>query len=71
MEVLLVLGVPFAGGIVLAIWGHRAFAPELNSGMSLATFAAAAVLTGRIIADLIAGRNPACDVGPFSPARFQ
>ena len=27
--------------------------------------------TGRIIADLIAGRNPACDVGPFSPARFQ
>ena len=51
MEVLLVLGVPFAGGIVLAIWGHRAFAPELNSGMSLATFAAAAVLTGRIIAE--------------------
>ena len=40
MELLLVLGVPFAGGIVLAFWGHRSFAPELNSMMSLATFAA-------------------------------
>ena len=41
MELLLVLGVPFAGGIVLAFWGHRAFAPELNSGMSLLTLLAA------------------------------
>src|SRR6266404_4795324 len=51
MELLLVLGVPFAGGIVLGFWGHRSFAPELNSGMSLLTFAAAAVLTARTIAD--------------------
>ena len=42
MELLLVLGVPFAGGIVLGFWGHRNFAPELNSGMSLLTFVAAA-----------------------------
>jgi len=49
MELLLVLGVPFAGGIVLGIWGHRSFAPELNSGMSLLTLLAAAVLTAHII----------------------
>ena len=51
MELLLVLGVPFAGGIVLAVWGHRHFAPEVNCGMSLLTLLAAAGLTGRIIAD--------------------
>jgi len=51
VELLIVLGLPFAGGIVLAAWGHRSFAPELNSAMSLATLAAAAVLTGRIITD--------------------
>ncbi|MCI3952430.1 MAG: hyfF, partial [Burkholderiales bacterium] len=51
MELLLVLGVPFVGGIVLAFWGHRSFAPELNTAMSLATFGAAALLTGRIITD--------------------
>ena len=51
MELLLVLGVPFAGGIVLAIWGHRALAPELNSAMSLLTLLAAAALTARVIAE--------------------
>ena len=51
MELLLVLGVPFAGGILLGFWGHRSFAPELNSGMSLLTFLASAGLTARIIAD--------------------
>ncbi|MEK7875751.1 MAG: hydrogenase 4 subunit F, partial [Pseudomonadota bacterium] len=51
MELLLVLGVPFAGGILLGFWGHRSFAPELNSGMSLLTFLAAAGLTARIITD--------------------
>ncbi|MGH8771846.1 MAG: hydrogenase 4 subunit F, partial [Burkholderiales bacterium] len=51
MELLLVLGVPFAGSILLGFWGHRNFAPELNSGMSLLTFVAAAALTARIIAD--------------------
>src|SRR5688572_31719063 len=51
MELLLVLGFPLAGGIVLAFWGNRAFAPELNAGMSLATLLAAAALTVRVIAD--------------------
>jgi len=30
----------------------------------------AGAATGRAIADLAAGRPPAFDVGPFSPARF-
>ena len=51
MELLLVLGVPFTGGILLGFWGHRNFAPELNSGMSLLTLLAAVALTVRIIAD--------------------
>ena len=51
MELLLLLGVPFAGGILLGFWGHRNFAPELNAAMSLFTFLAAAALTVRIIAD--------------------
>ena len=51
MELLMVLSVPFAGGIVLGFWGHRNFAPELNSAASLLTFLAAAGLTARIIAD--------------------
>ncbi len=51
MELLLVLGAPFLGGIVLAFWGHRRFAPELNAAMSLITLLAAAALTARVIAD--------------------
>src|SRR4051812_39943107 len=51
MELLFVLAIPFLGGVVLALWGHRSFAPELNAGMSLLTLAAAVALTGRVIAD--------------------
>ena len=51
MELLLLLAVPFAGGLVLALWGHRERAPELNSAMSLCTLAAAVALTARVIAD--------------------
>ena len=51
MELLVLLLVPFAGGLVLALWGHRSLAPELNSGISLLTFLASAALTARIIAD--------------------
>src|SRR6478672_8368106 len=50
MELLFVLAIPFLGGIVLALWGHRSFAPELNAGMSLLTLLVAAALTGRVIA---------------------
>ncbi len=51
MELLFVLAIPFLGGIVLALWGHRSFAPELNAGMSLLTLLVAAALTGRVIAE--------------------
>ncbi|RIK98233.1 MAG: hydrogenase 4 subunit F [Burkholderiales bacterium] len=52
MEPLLfVLGIPLAGGGVLALWGHRDSAMALNVGFSFATFLAALVLTGQVIAD--------------------
>ncbi|HUL41870.1 MAG TPA: hydrogenase 4 subunit F [Burkholderiales bacterium] len=50
MEITLVLGIPLLGGLLLALVGHRRWAPELNSAMSLLTFGAAALLTGRVIA---------------------
>ena len=49
MEILWLLGVPLLGGLLLALFGHKRWAPELNTLMSLATFIAAAVLTVRII----------------------
>ncbi|HSA70558.1 MAG TPA: hydrogenase 4 subunit F [Burkholderiales bacterium] len=55
MEIALLLGVPLAGAALLALFGHRAWAPEANALMSLATLAAAAALTARVIAG-----------GPFS-----
>jgi len=51
VEIALVLGVPLAGGLLLALVGHRRWAPEINALMSLVTFAAAALLTSRVIAD--------------------
>ena len=51
MEIFFVLGSPLLGGVLLALWGHRKFAAELNSLMSVATFAAAAALTARVISD--------------------
>ncbi len=51
MEILFVLGMPLLGGLVLALFGHRRWAPELNASMSLCTLVAAAFLTARIIAD--------------------
>ena len=50
-EIALVLGVPLLGGFALALVGHRRWAPELNALMSLVTFGAAALLTGRVISD--------------------
>jgi len=50
MEALLfVLGIPLVGSVVLAFTGHRAFARDVNAGFSFATFAAACVLTARIV----------------------
>ncbi|MGQ9862596.1 MAG: hydrogenase 4 subunit F [Thiobacillaceae bacterium] len=51
MEIYWVLGLPLAGGIVLALLGNHRSAPEINASFSLATLIAAAVLTARIIAE--------------------
>jgi hydrogenase-4 component F len=50
-EFLLVLGLPLAGGIALALFGHRPRAAELNVAFSALTFVAAAALVARIVAD--------------------
>ncbi|MBI5279056.1 MAG: hydrogenase 4 subunit F [Burkholderiales bacterium] len=44
------LACPLAGGIVLALWGHRTFARDLNVAFSLATFLAACALTAEVVA---------------------
>ncbi len=49
MEILWLLGVPLCGGVLLALFGHKHWAHELNTLMSVATFIAAAVLTVRIV----------------------
>ncbi len=51
MEILWTLAIPLIGGLLLALFGGRRFAPELNSAMSLGTFVAAAALTVRVITD--------------------
>jgi hydrogenase-4 component F len=45
------LGCPLAGGLVLALVGHRDWARDVNVAFSAGTFAAACALTARIIAD--------------------
>jgi len=45
-----VLGIPLAGGVVLALFGHRDWAMELNAAFSLGTFVAAVVLTVQVVA---------------------
>ena len=55
MEIFWVLGIPLLGGFLLALFGTRKDAPEINSAMSFCTFAAAAMLTVRVISS-----------GPFS-----
>jgi hydrogenase-4 component F len=51
MEIALVLGVPLLGGVLLALVGHKRWAPEMNALMSLITLVAAAALTRRVITD--------------------
>ncbi len=50
MEMYWLLGIPFAGGLFLALWGNRPNAPEINALFSLFTLIAAALLTARVIA---------------------
>ena len=49
MEIFWVMGIPLFGGILLALLGTRKDAPEINSAMSFCTFAAAVVLTARVV----------------------
>lgn len=49
MEILLVLGLPVLGSILLALFGARRFAAELNAGMSLATLVVSSLLVLRVI----------------------
>ena len=49
MELAALLAIPLLGCAVLALLGHRRGAPEINGAFSLATLAAAAALTVRVI----------------------
>ena len=51
IELALVLAVPFASSLLLALFGHRHCAAHINSAGSLATLLAAAALTARVISD--------------------
>ena len=51
IEILAVLGIPLAGGLVLGLVGDRREAPAVNVAASLSTFLAAAALTVRVIDD--------------------
>ncbi len=51
IELALVLATPFATAILLALFGHRRGAAEINSAGSLLTLVAAAALTIHIISD--------------------
>jgi len=47
----LALGIPLAGSLALALFGHRDRAMELNAAFSFATFLATCALTAQVIAD--------------------
>jgi hydrogenase-4 component F len=48
---LLILGIPLLGGVVLAFTGHRPFARDVNVVFSLGTFLAACALTVQVISE--------------------
>jgi len=48
-EIVLVLGLPLTGALLLALRGHRPWAAELNASVSLLTLLAALALTARIV----------------------
>jgi hydrogenase-4 component F len=51
VELIILLGVPLAGGLLLALFGHKERAAELNAGMSFLTLVASAFLTAQIISE--------------------
>ncbi|HEX2566524.1 MAG TPA: hydrogenase 4 subunit F [Burkholderiales bacterium] len=50
-QIVLLLLCPLAGGAVLALLGHRRYAPEVNSFFSILTFGAAAALVAKVGAE--------------------
>jgi hydrogenase-4 component F len=48
---ILLLGAPLAGAVLLALVGHRGFAKDLNVVLSFATFLGACGVTARVIAE--------------------
>jgi len=51
MELFILLGLPLSGALLLALFGARRWAPELNVVVSLGTFGAGCALTLRVIAE--------------------
>ena len=49
MELIALLGIPVAGGVLLALFGHRQRAAEINAASSFLTLAAAVVLASKVI----------------------
>jgi len=67
VEIILILGIPLLGGLLLAVFGGHRWAPELNVVMSLGTFVASAWLTARIIANgPITAYNEQFFIDPFN-----
>lgn len=50
MELLVLLGLPLSGAVLMALVGERRWAPEANMLVSLGTFIAGCLLTARVIA---------------------
>src|SRR3979490_568011 len=50
MDLVILLGTPLFGALILGAFGGRRWAPEANAGFSLVTFLAACALTSRIVA---------------------
>jgi hydrogenase-4 component F len=51
VEIGFLLAIPLAGGLFLALFGDRDWAPEANAILNLGTFGAAAALTARIMGE--------------------
>ncbi|MBI5625877.1 MAG: hydrogenase 4 subunit F, partial [Nitrosomonadales bacterium] len=67
MEIFWILAIPLIGSLLLALFGYRRFAPELNSVMSFGTFVASAFLTVRVITEgSITAMNEQFFVDPFN-----
>jgi hydrogenase-4 component F len=49
MELALLLGIPLAGALLLAVLGARRFAPELNVAIGVGTFLSGCALAARVI----------------------